>query len=235
MVKAVILAAGLGTRMRPYTLFVPKVMLPLGEKPVLEHIIDWLQTYDIKDIVICVGYLRKVIEDYFGTGDDFGVNIEYVRTKKPLGTGGQLKSASHLVDDTFLCIYGDSVIDFNINDFLSFHSQNKSLVTIALKNHEIISKYGFIDTDKTGKVTSWREKPKFGGLINIGCYAVEPSFLDYIPPGVMFGMDEAITRSLDSNESINAQKIDGEFIDLGDRKSYVQAHEKYLGKLGNIA
>ena len=235
LVKAVILAAGLGTRMRPYTLFIPKAMLPLGEKPVLEHQIDWLKSIGIKKIGICVGYLRKIIEDYFGDGSEQDVEITYIKTRKPLGTAGQLKSASNFADETFVCTYGDSIFDFDIAQLVKAHLEKKSLATIALQQHQITSKYGFIDTDKGGNVKRWREKPKFSGLINIGCYVMEPRFLNYIPSNVMFGMDEAIRKSLLSKEPVQGVKVKGEFVDIGDRKSYIKAYDQYLNRLGRIA
>ena len=107
--KAVILAGGLGTRLQPYTNSLPKPMLPLGEKPILEHLIKWIKKNDVKEIVLCVSYLRKKIEDYFGDGKRFGVKIEYAISKKPLATAGQLKTAEKFIDDTFVCLYGASI------------------------------------------------------------------------------------------------------------------------------
>lgn len=235
MVKAVVLAAGLGTRMRPYTLFVPKPMLPLGEKPVLEHLIEWLKKHNIEEIAICVGYLRRIIEDYFGDGSEHGVGITYIKTLKPMGTAGQLKSASGFVDGRFICIYGDSIFDFDLNHLLKVHVDRKALATIALKHYEFASRYGFIDVDGSGRVTKWREKPKFRGTINIGCYVMEPRFLDYIPSNVMFGMDEAIKRSLEADEPVYGVKVKGDFTDIGDRRAYAKAYEQYLSRLGRIA
>ena len=102
--KAVILAGGLGTRLQPYTTFLPKPMLPLGEKPILEHLIEWTKKNGIKSIVLCVSYLRKTIEDYFEDGNKFGVNIEYAISSKPLATAGQLKTAEKFIGDIFVCM-----------------------------------------------------------------------------------------------------------------------------------
>src|SRR5947208_14038807 len=108
--KAVILAAGLGTRLQPYTFFIPKPMLPLGNKPLLEHIIEWLKSnsnsnFEVIDhIILCVSYLHRTIEDYFEDGSRFGIKIEYARSERPLATAGQLKTAEKLLDDTFVCL-----------------------------------------------------------------------------------------------------------------------------------
>ena len=111
--KAVILAGGLGTRLQPYTNSLPKPMLPLGEKPILEHLIEWVRKNGVKEIVLCVSYLRKKIEDYFGDGKKFGVKIEYAISNKPLATAGQLKTAEKFIDGTFVCLYGDSIYNFS--------------------------------------------------------------------------------------------------------------------------
>ena len=121
--KAVILAGGLGTRLRPYTKSLPKPMLPLGKKPILEYEIEWIKKNGIKEIVICVSYLRKKIENYFGDGSKFGVKIEYAISSKPLGDAGQLKTAQKFIDDTFVCVYGDSLFDFNLRKMITEHKR----------------------------------------------------------------------------------------------------------------
>ena len=146
--KAVILAGGLGTRLQPYTTFIPKPMLPLGEKPLLEHLIEWVKKNGIKDIVLCVSYLRKTIEDYFEDGKRFGVKIEYAVSNKPLATAGQLKTAEKFIDDTFVCIYGDSVFDFNLKNMINDHKKKKSFITMSLYEYKTYIKYGVIDTKK---------------------------------------------------------------------------------------
>jgi len=108
--KAVILAGGLGTRLRPLTNKKPKPMLPLGNKPLLEHLIKWIRKNGVKDIVLCVSYLHETIEKHFGDGSKFGVKIEYAISGKPLATAGQLKTAQKFIDDTFVCVYGDSFL-----------------------------------------------------------------------------------------------------------------------------
>ncbi|MEM3437099.1 MAG: nucleotidyltransferase family protein [Nitrososphaerales archaeon] len=232
--KAVILAGGLGTRLHPYTFFMPKPMLPLGDKPVLEHLISWLYNNDIRDIVICVSYLRKIIEDYFKDGKELGVKINYARTNTPMGTAGQLKSAEKFIDGTFLCVYGDSIYDFNVKDMIDFHHRRKALATIALIPYKTTLKYGFIDVGKNGLVKKWREKPTIEGLINIGCYIMEPRFLDYVPNDTRFGMNLAFENAMKKGEKIYGYNTKGGFIDIGDKKGYIRVYKEYLSKLGNI-
>ena len=132
-VKAVILAGGLGTRLRPLTLKTPKPMLPLGKKPILEHLIEWSKKNGVKSIVLCVSYRKEKIQDYFKDGKKFGVNIEYAVSKKPLATAGQLKTAEKFIDDTFVCLYGDSIFDFSLRNMIKQHKCKEIIC-----NHESI-------------------------------------------------------------------------------------------------
>jgi mannose-1-phosphate guanylyltransferase len=233
--KGVILAGGLGTRLRPYTLFVPKPMLPLGDKPLLEHTIDWLRQNGVRDVVISVSYLRRLIEDYFDDGKELGVSITYVRSTKPLGTAGQLKVCEPLLDGSFVCAYGDSIYGFDLEPMIQLHRGKKTIATMAVKEYRERLKYGFIDVDSSGKITKWREKPEFKGLVNAGIYLFEPAFLKYIPPNKMYGMDVAFTEALKAGERIFSFLADGkDIIDIGDKKSYNEAYEKYLSRLGKI-
>lgn len=232
--KAVILAGGLGTRLQPYTFFMPKPMLPLGDKPLLEHIISWLKNNGVKDIVICISYLGKTIENYFGDGSKFGVNVEYARAEKPLGTAGQLKSAEKLLNDTFLCIYGDSIYEFDLRKLVKMHKEKKALVTMTLMKYNVRLKYGFIEINGSKKVKAWKEKPEVSGLINIGCYAMEPEFLQYIKKNSAVGMDKAFMAALKYDGRIYASVINTGFIDIGSKRTYMQAYKDYLARLGKV-
>lgn len=233
--KAVILAGGLGTRLQPYTFFIPKPMLPLGNKPLLEYIVEWLKnTGGIDEIVVCVSYLHRTIEDYFEDGARFGVEIEYARSERPLATAGQLKTAEKLLDDSFVCVYGDSVYEFNLRKMLSQHKESKAFVSMALLKYATKLKYGFIDLNEQEKVTAWREKPEISGLINIGCYVMEPEFLKIIPKSGSFGMDDAVRKCLEQNKIVKGFKIDTGFIDIGDKKSFLDANRQYASRLGKI-
>ncbi len=232
--KAVILAGGLGTRLRPYTYFVPKPMLPLGYQPLLEHVIEWLATLRITNIVICVGYLRKVIEEYFESGTDFGAKITYSRSRRPLGTAGQLKRAESLIDDTFLCLYGDSLYDFKLTEVLKLHRKQGALATMVLMDYVAKIKYGFIDLGKNNSVIRWREKPEVANQIKVGCYVMEKEFLKYIPEKRMFGMDVAFRKAIEAGETICGIIPKGKVIDIGDKQSYESAAEVFKKKLGKI-
>jgi len=232
--KAVILAGGLGTRLQPYTTFLPKPMLPLGEKPILEHLIDWTKKNRVKSIVLCVSYLRKTIEDYFEDGKRFGVDIEYAISNKPLATAGQLKTAEEFIDNTFVCMYGDSIFDFNLRNMIKQHSAKKAFVTMSLNEYKTNLPYGVIETSKTGKVTSWNEKPEIKANVNMGCYVMEPDIFSLIPKNIPYGMDDVIKKAMNRKKLINSFITKKGFIDIGSKSSYKKAYQEYIQKLGKI-
>ena len=228
--KAVILAGGLGTRLQEYTKTVPKPMLPLGGKPILEHEIEWIKKNGIKEIVICVSYLRKKIEDYFGDGKKFGVKIEYAISNKPLATAGQLKTAEKFIDETFVCLYGDSIYNFSLRNMITQHKKSKLHVTMSLYDYKFHLKYGVIDTKNSGMVTSWNEKPEFSAKINIGCYVMEPDIFKIIPKNRQYGMDSVIRKMLVKKKKIGSVISKKGFIDIGDKETYEKTNQEYSKK-----
>jgi mannose-1-phosphate guanylyltransferase len=228
--KAVILAGGLGTRLRPLTYKKPKPMLPLGGKPMLEHLIKWIKKNNVKEIVLCTSYLHKTIENYFGNGKKFGVSIEYAISKKPLATAGQLKTAEKLVGDTFVCVYGDSIFDFNLKGMITEHKKKKSFITMSLYEYKTNLKYGVIETNKTGKVSAWHEKPEIRAKINMGCYVMEPEVLSFIPKRKEYGMDDVIKRALARRKKIGSITTKKGFIDVGNMESYEKANNEFRKK-----
>jgi len=231
--KAVILAGGLGTRLRPYTKSLPKPMLPLGGKPILEYEIEWARKNGIKEIVLCVSYLRNKIEDYFGDGNKFGVKIVYAISKKPLATAGQLKTAEKFIDDTFVCLYGDSIYNFSLRNMIKHHKKSKANVTMSLFDYKFNLKYGVIDTKKSGQVTAWNEKPEFSTKINIGCYVMEPNVFKLIPKNRQYGMDDVIRKVLSSKKKVSSVISKKGFIDIGDKETYEKTNEEYSKNRSN--
>jgi mannose-1-phosphate guanylyltransferase len=229
----VILAGGLGTRLRPYTFLLPKPMLPVGPKPILEHILEWLKQNGITDIVVSVGYLGKMIQDYFKSGREWGTKIEYV-TSPPLGTAGQLKAAEGKIRGRFVCLYGDALLEMNLREVIDFHVGHKALATMTLMQYSTELKYGFMKIDKEGLLTGWKEKPVVSGNINVGCFVMEKGFLEYIPRRKMFGMDQAFGKAMQSGAKVYGIRVEGRFTDIGDRKSYREANDEYLERMGKV-
>ena len=230
-IQAVILAGGLGTRLRPYTLLLPKPMLPVGPKPILEHIIDWLKSNGLTEDIVSTGYLGKTIQEYFGTGKDWGVKIQYATSPHPLGIAGQLKSAETKLRGRFVCVYGDAILELDLKKLIKFHDGHDALATIALMKYSTNLKYGFLETDRTGLITEWREKPAISGYINVGCYVMEKEFLKLIPPGKMYGMREAFESAMKRGR-VYGVRMPGHFTDIGDTKSYREANDEFTKKMG---
>ena len=228
--KAVILAGGLGTRLRPYTKTLPKPMLPLGGKPILEYEIEWLKKNGIKEIVVCVSYLRKKIENYFGDGRKFGIKIEYAISNKPLATAGRLKTAEKFIGDAFVCLYGDSIYNFSLRNMIKQHKKSKSNITMSLYDYKFNLKYGVLDTKNNGQVTSWNEKPEFSAKINIGCYVMEQEVLELIPKNKTYGMDSVIRKVLTKKKKVGSVISKKGFIDIGDKETYEKTNNEYSKK-----
>lgn len=226
--KAVILAGGLGTRLLPLTKKTPKPMLPLGKKPILEHLIDWNKKNGVKNIVLCVSYLREKIESHFGDGEEFGVNIEYAISNKPLATAGQLKTAEEFIDDTFVCMYGDSIFNFSLRNMIKQHKTKRAFVTMGLDEYKTNLEYGVIDVSKTGKVLSWKEKPEIKANVNMGCYVMESEVLGLIPKNKPYGMDDVIKKAMTKEKLVSSFITKNGFIDIGNKASYEKASKEYI-------
>jgi len=228
-VKAVILAGGLGRRMGRHAGPAPKPMLPLGGRPILEHLVGWARGAGMRDIVICVSHRREAIEGHFGDGSGHGVRIEYAATPRPMETAGQLYSARALLGSTFVCMYGDSVFGHSLRAMVARHAQTRSVLTIATRAHEVRLPYGVITSTRAGRVRSWEEKPAVSAAINIGCYVAEPRLLSLIPPRRASGMDEAARRAISRGMRVTEYRTRGRFVDVGDAASYEAALRAHGG------
>ncbi len=224
----------MGTRLRPYTFLVPKPMLPVGPKPILEHIIEWLKENGITDVVISTGYLGKMIREYFGSGKEWGVRIEYATSPHPLGTAGQLKAAEGKIRGRFVCVYGDALLEMNLRKVIEFHSSHRAVATMALMKYSTSLKYGFMETDNDGRLTEWREKPTISGYINVGCFVMEKAFLRFIPAAEMYGMDKTFQEAMSRGARVYGVRVEGQFTDIGDRRSYVEANDAFVKKMGKV-
>src|SRR3989338_5445313 len=178
--KAVLMAGGSGTRLRPLTCAIPKPMVPMLNKPMAEHIINLLRRHGFDDVFITLYYLPHVIQNYFGDGHDFGVNISYaVEEKMPLGTAGCVKAIEDVLgDETFIVISGDSLTDIDLQQAVAFHKSKGSKATIVLKRVTNPLDFGVVITDQDGRIERFLEKPSmsevFSDTINTGTYVLEP-------------------------------------------------------------
>jgi len=209
-------------------------MLPVGPKPILEHIVEWFASGGVREIVVSTGYLGRMIQEYFGNGSELGVKILYAASTRPLGTAGQLKAAEPKIKGRFVCHYGDAILNFNLGRVLDFHEKHGALATMVLMKYSSEMKYGFVETDKEGGLTEWREKPTISGDINVGCFVMEKRFLRYVPPGRTYGMKEAFDRARKAGERLCGVRVRGDFLDIGDRRAYREANDQYVRKIGKV-
>ncbi|MEB3198043.1 MAG: mannose-1-phosphate guanyltransferase [Candidatus Sericytochromatia bacterium] len=232
--KAVLMAGGSGTRLRPLTCDIPKPMVPMLNKPMAEHIINLLKRHGISDVIITLFYLPHVIQNYFGDGHDFGVKISYaVEEKMPLGTAGCVKAIEDLLDDTFLVISGDSLTDIDLTQAIAFHREKGSLATIVLKRVTNPLDFGVVITDEDGRIQRFLEKPSmsevFSDTINTGTYILNPEVLKLLPAEkeVDFSKD-LFPLLLERQDAMYGYVADGYWEDVGNLQSYRQAHYDIL-------
>lgn len=228
--QAVILAGGRGLNMRPYTFEMPKGLFPVGGKPILEYIIELLSKYDIRNIIMSVGYLGEKIKDHFGDGKKFGVKITYISESAPHGTGGALNLArSHIAGNTFLVIHGDILVDINLTDLISFHNEQDVLSTIALTSVVDPSKFGEVALHGA-KVTRFIEKPLKGRqtsqLISCGIYVFNKEIFNYLPKKGI-SLLEDIFPTLAREQKLGGFLFEGRWVDIGTPTSYENAIKKW--------
>src|SRR5207249_11722533 len=160
--KAVIMAGGAGSRLRPLTSNQPKPMVSLANRPLMEHIVLLCKRHGFTDIVVTVQFLASLVRNYFGTGDDLGVSMTYATEETPLGTAGSVKNAQDALDDTFLVISGDALTDIDLEKVVAFHQEREAMVTVVLSRQSNPLEYGIVVTDDEGRVERFLEKPGWG-------------------------------------------------------------------------
>ncbi|WP_439544145.1 nucleotidyltransferase family protein [Hyphomicrobium sp.] len=185
--RAVIMVGGLGTRLRPITETVPKPMIEVGGRPILEHILERFHGQGFRRISLCVNHLAGVIEDHFGTGARFGVEIDYVRETKRMGTAGALSLLAERPDKPIIVMNGDILTSINFGQMLAFHYENGALATMGLNRYQYQIPYGVVDL-RHQHISGFSEKPVLDFFVNAGIYVISPEALDLIPPGRFFDM-----------------------------------------------
>lgn len=225
--KAVVLAGGKGTRLRPLTYAIPKPLLPINERPMLEHILLYLKKYGIKDIYITIGYLGYQIKNYFNSGKELGLNIKYLEEDKPLGTAGCLNPVRDEIDDTFILIGGDNLTTLDLSRFIEFHKKSKSIGTVALFKLENKLEYGIYKLNDDSSIKEFLEKPTYIHLAGTMIFALEPEIFDFIPDkgdGVVNLTDDVIPKVLASGKRFSGYPFDGYWVDIGRLSDYENVH-----------
>ena len=228
--KAVVMAGGEGSRLRPLTIGRPKPMVPVVNKPVMAHILDLLKRYGITEVIVTVQYMADVIQDFFGNGQGLDMRIEYAIEEIPLGTAGSVKNAEPFLskDEPFLIISGDALTDINLQDVINFHEEHNAVVTITLYRVPNPLEYGVIITDPDGRITQFQEKPSWGEVIsdtvNTGIYVVDPSVLSLIEPGKPVDWSKDVfPKLLEEGKPMYGRVASGYWCDIGNVQEYMRA------------
>ena len=226
--KAVVMAGGEGSRLRPLTVTRPKPMVPIVGRPVMEHILNLLKSHGITDVVVTVQYMASAIEDYFGDGSQFGMRISYSREEVPLGTAGSVKNAEAMLDEPFLVISGDALTDFNLSEITRYHQDHKALATLTLAHVANPLEYGVIITNDEGHITQFLEKPSWGEVfsdtINTGIYVLDPVIFSYFERDKPFDFSqELFPMMLEKGDPLYGYVADGYWCDVGNLAEYMRA------------
>src|SRR5262249_10801631 len=227
--KAVVMAGGEGTRLRPLTSNQPKPMVPIVGKPCMEHILELLRRHGLTDVVVTVAFLPQAIRSYFGDGENLGLSIEYSVEESPLGTAGSVRLASDRLDDTVLVISGDALCDIDLGEIIRVHQEKGAAVTIGLKSVENPLEFGIVVTDEDGRIERFLEKPSWGQVfsdtINTGIYVLEPEVLRHIPKDRPYDFSkELFPLLLEMGRPMYGYVMDGYWQDIGNLDQYRQAN-----------
>lgn len=237
--KAVIMAGGEGSRLRPLTCALPKPMVPVLNRPCMEHIIYLLRQHNISDTAVTLQYLPEEIKSYFGDGREYGVNLTYFTENTPLGTAGSVKNAAAFLDETFVVISGDALTDSNLQKAFEFHREKQALATLVLTTVTCPLEYGVVITDGEGKIKRFLEKPGWGEVfsdtVNTGIYILEPEILNYIDENKMVDFSKDLFPNLlAADKPLYAFVTEGYWCDIGNVEQYRQAQFDILNNKGTL-
>jgi mannose-1-phosphate guanylyltransferase / phosphomannomutase len=232
--KAVVMAGGEGTRLRPMTASMPKPLLPIVNKPIMEHVLRLLQRHGITETVVTVQFLASLVRNYFGDGEELGMVLHYATEDAPLGTAGSVKNAEHLLSDgTFLVISGDALTDFDLTDLMKFHHDKGALVTVCLTRVPDPLEFGITIVDDDGKVQRFLEKPTWGQVfsdtVNTGIYVMEPEVFEHVAKGESVDWSgDVFPWLVDQGLPIYGYIAEGYWEDIGTHESYFKAQADVL-------
>jgi len=235
--KAMVMSAGIGTRLRPLTYNIPKPMFPIVNKPVLEHVLELLKRHNITEVVVNLYAHRAMIRNYFGDGSRLGMNVNYSEEKRLMGTAGGVKKVEQFFDDTFLIMSGDGLTNINLTEAIRFHKEKKAFATMVLKCVDTRFEYGIALTAKGGKIQEFIEKPTwssiFSNTVNTGIYVFEPEVFHHIPKGKFCDFARDVwPKLLEQGEPIFGYETDEYWCDIGNLLEYRRAQNDALeGKI----
>ncbi len=229
MSRAVVLAGGEGTRLRPYTTVLPKPLMPVVDRPVIDIVLRQLHRAGFDRVTIATGYLAQLIETFCGDGSSYGLRIDYFREDVPLGTVGSLALIEDL-DEPFLVMNGDVLTDMRYDELFAEHVASGAAATIATTTRSVDVTLGvmrFHDEDDRGRVTDYVEKPSLSYEVSMGVYAFDPRVIRFIEPGVRLDFPDLILRLLAAGEQVRAHRPDAYWLDIGRHEDYEQAMAEF--------
>ena len=228
--RAVVLAGGMGTRLRPYTTVLPKPLMPVGDRPILDIVVRQLKAHGFDRITIATGYLAELIEVFFRDGESYGIPIDYFREEEPLGTVGALSMIEGLDDGDFLVMNGDVLTDMNYAKLLDDHIAGGGAATIATKTRDVRIELGvlvFGDAEDRERLTGYMEKPKVRYEASMGVYCFSPRALKHIEKGKQLDFPTLITKLVDAGENVRAWRSDDYWLDIGRHDDYESAQNEF--------
>jgi NDP-sugar pyrophosphorylase family protein len=225
--QAIILAGGKGTRLKPYTITIPKPLVPIGDDPILEIVIRQLKRNGFDRITLAVGHQAELLQAYFQDGARFGVKIDYSLEDQPLGTAGPLKLIEDL-DENFLVLNSDDLTDLIYSDLLAYHINNNALISIGMFSRKLQIDLGIIVNDEKNTVTDYIEKPIHHFNVSMGIYAFNREAINYIPQHKRFDFPDLIGVLLKNNQKVMAYHHKGFWLDIGRPEDYERANDEFV-------
>jgi len=221
-IKAVVLAGGKGRRLAPYTQIIPKPLMPIGDKPILEILLRQMKRAGIREVTLTVGYLADLLRLFFQDGKRLGMKINYVQEKKPLGTSGPLSNVEGL-KDTFLVTNGDVLTTLDFAELIAYHKEQGAIATIACHKRKVDINLGVVELDKEQRVSGYLEKPSIDYLVSMGVYVFEPRILEYIPKDEYLDFPDLVLKLVSGGEKVSGYVFKGYWEDLGRPDDYERA------------
>ncbi|UTZ36296.1 NTP transferase domain-containing protein [Vibrio campbellii] len=226
----VIMAGGLGSRLGELTKDTPKPMLHVGDKPMLQHLIEQFREQGFRKFILCLNYKKEKIQDFFKNGEEFSVDIEYITESKRMGTAGALSLINKGLNEPFIVVNADVLTNMKFGDFLDFHQQSTALASMVVRRYEQIIPFGVVNSSKGGNILNIEEKPSVSFEVNAGIYALDPIILNEIPKNEFFDMPSLFKKLIENKLTCSSYKVNDYWIDIGRKEELEKANEDIMFK-----